>query len=77
MAEPQDAKDVRRKLLLHLLKGDCFERTTERYPGIVDHHVKATRDPYKRRDCLLHGSVVSDIDFDDMQGKMFSFRQSA
>src|SRR5258707_800702 len=47
------------------------------YSGIVDHHVKTIRDPYDRRDCLLHGSVVSDIDFDDMQGKMFSFRQSA
>src|SRR2546428_9207921 len=35
---PQDAKDVRRKLLLDLLKGECFERTTVRYPCIVDHH---------------------------------------
>src|SRR5260221_9956449 len=73
----QHAEDIGIELLLDLLKGERFKWATVRYPSIVDHHVNTTRDPYKRHDCLLHGSVVRDIDFDDMQGKLFSFRQSA
>src|SRR3989441_1417313 len=74
---PQDAKDVRRKLLLDLLKGECFERTTVRYPCIVDHHVKTTGSPDNRFDGLFHGRIIRDIDFDDMQGKRFSLRERA
>src|SRR6266567_1383937 len=73
----QHTEDIGIELLLDLLQGERFQWATIRYPGIVDHHVKTTCDPYKRRDGLLHGSVVRDIDFDDMQGKMFSLRQSA
>jgi hypothetical protein len=32
-------------LLADLLKGESFERTTVRYPGIVDHHIKAIGRP--------------------------------
>jgi len=74
---PQHAEDVGIELLLDLLQGERFQWATLRYPGIVNHNVKTTRDPYDRLDGLLYGSVVSDIDFDDMHCKLFSLRQSA
>src|SRR6266849_7455924 len=73
----QHAEDIGIELLLDLLKGERFQWATVRHPGMVDHHVKTTRDPYKRRDCLLNGSVVRDIYFDDIQGKLFSLRERA
>src|SRR5947209_6030409 len=74
---PQDAKDVRRKLLLYLLKGERFERTTVRYSGIIDHHIKAIGRPDNRFDGLFHGSIICDINFDEVQGKLFSLRERA
>src|SRR5713226_1064843 len=74
---PQDAKDVRRKLLLDLLKGERFERTTVRYPCIVDHYIKTIGRLDNHCDGLFHGSIICDIDLDEVQGKPFSLRERA
>src|SRR5947209_3676780 len=39
---PQDAEDVGLELLADLFRGECFQWTTVRYPGIVDHYIKTT-----------------------------------
>src|SRR5947209_5290995 len=39
---PQDAEDVGLELLTDLFRGECFQWTTVRYPGIVDHYIKTT-----------------------------------
>src|SRR5437588_1293157 len=74
---PQGAEDVGLELLLDLFKGECFQWTTVRHPGIVDHHIKTTRRLDNRCDGPLHGRVIRDIDLDDMQGKLFSLRKRA
>src|SRR6266699_503789 len=74
---PQDAEDIGLELLVDLFKGECFQWTTVRHPGIVDHHIKTTRSLDNRCDGPLHGRVIRDIDLDDMQGKLFSLRKRA
>src|SRR5260221_14691751 len=74
---PQDTEDIGLELLLDLLKGECFERTTVRYPCIVDYHIKTTGRPDNRFDGLFHGSIICDIDLDEVQGKLFSLREHA
>src|SRR5437588_1686834 len=74
---PQDAKDVRRKLLLYLLKGEGLQWTTVGHPGVVDHHIKTTNRLYYLGDGPLHGGVIRDIDLNILQGQRFSLRECA
>src|SRR5207245_10339189 len=74
---PQDAKDVRRKLLLYLLKGEGLQWTTVGHPGVVDHHIKTTNRLYYLGDGPLHGGVIRDIDLNILQGQRFSLRERA
>src|SRR5258706_5681672 len=73
----QDAEDIGLELLVDLFQGEGLQWTTVRHPGVVDHHIKTIGRLDYLCDGPLHGGVIRDIDFDDLQGERFSLRERA
>src|SRR6266849_6722380 len=76
-AHSQDTEDIGLELLADLFKVECFQWTTVRHPSIVDHYIKTTGRLDNHCDGSLHGRVIRDINFDEVQGKLFSLRERA